>query len=229
MNNRNIRIPAAITLLLLLVITIWESYRAHIWETRLTVMIWTILGLISLIMMIVSLLMENRMLLMIGSILGAASLIRPLFMMIKLMSSVSPTQISFITIWANFVERICMIVFHVLLLLSCKERRATFGLYCMAPIIGVLAMLALVIPKERYIPSVSASFLLYSLFFVLAGICLQSESKKTVATQGAGSVGAVQMGSADRIEALGKLKTLLDTGAITQAEFDEKKKQILGL
>ena len=34
---------------------------------------------------------------------------------------------------------------------------------------------------------------------------------------------------ADRIEELTKLKDLLDTGAITQEEFDAKKKQLLGL
>ena len=35
--------------------------------------------------------------------------------------------------------------------------------------------------------------------------------------------------SNDRIEELTKLKDLLDTGAITQEEFDAKKKQILGV
>ena len=35
--------------------------------------------------------------------------------------------------------------------------------------------------------------------------------------------------SNDRIEELTKLKDLLDTGVITQEEFDAKKKQILGV
>lgn len=35
--------------------------------------------------------------------------------------------------------------------------------------------------------------------------------------------------SGNRVEQLAKLKELLDCGAITQEEFDEKKKQILGL
>ena len=35
--------------------------------------------------------------------------------------------------------------------------------------------------------------------------------------------------SNDRIEELAKLKDLLDTGVITQEEFDAKKKQILGV
>ena len=34
---------------------------------------------------------------------------------------------------------------------------------------------------------------------------------------------------ADRIEELTKLKELLDAGAITQEEFDAKKKQMLGV
>lgn len=41
-------------------------------------------------------------------------------------------------------------------------------------------------------------------------------------------VSQIQNGTNDQIEKLTKLKSLLDSGAITQEEFDNKKKQLLG-
>ena len=60
---------------------------------------------------------------------------------------------------------------------------------------------------------------------VLAGHVMQGEAPQSAPAQLAA---AATVDPSDRIEKLMKLKALLDAGALTQEEFEEKKKQILG-
>ncbi len=78
-----------------------------------------------------------------------------------------------------------------------------------------------------------AGFWLYSLFFVILvvmGILAVRKTTAVISAQYTETVPSVQRESSmDRTEEIRKYKELLDSGAITQEEFDAKKKQLLGL
>lgn len=66
------------------------------------------------------------------------------------------------------------------------------------------------------------ALLLGAIMVAFASVAKPMRAKKKALTVNASS-------ASDRLERLEKLKNLLDNGAITQAEFDEKKKQILNI
>lgn len=72
----------------------------------------------------------------------------------------------------------------------------------------------------------STEFFLYSMPMILACMVLQNAPQTQTAKI---KQPAIAQKTDNRIEELTKLKDLLDTGVISQEEFDAKKKQILGV
>lgn len=61
--------------------------------------------------------------------------------------------------------------------------------------------------------------------YVLAGFAFEAMPSKASAK----ALGATQSSAADKIQRMENLQNLLEKGIITQEEFDEKKKQLLGV
>ena len=88
-----------------------------------------------------------------------------------------------------------------------------------------------VVEKLSYILSQIRSIVLTGCvpFVALVGMVLGNSSKEFADNPTSSNTTTLPQNAAGSSEKLIQLKTLLDTGAITQEEFNEKKKQILGL
>ena len=82
------------------------------------------------------------------------------------------------------------------------------------------------INTSSYIPLIIGVFLVIGYNFSLKYL---PDMNLSLGEVGVSSNSSVALNEAERMEALSKCKALLDSGVITQEEFDAKKKQLLGL
>ena len=97
------------------------------------------------------------------------------------------------------------------------KNKKTVIVACVVSGVEIVAVLLM-----RYIPS--TVIIVISLVLSIGILLLSPRMKKQQNRTNA----EIAHTKSNRIENLTKLKELLDSGAITQEEFDEKKKQILG-
>lgn len=125
----------------------------------------------------------------------------------------------------NIIYYVLGILSFVLLMCAVGKKRFALKL-CIAAAIAMLSSIIVYwISIGHYSPSVKAIFiyLVHVAPIVLSGLVLKNEpvKKRSSATATQPSVNQNEM--------LSRLKSLLDEGVISQEEFDEKKKQLLGL
>jgi hypothetical protein len=121
----------------------------------------------------------------------------------------------------------------VMLLLACINRKngKFFGIAAAAIRIVHLIILLVINSGNQYFATgrIILNYLLFAIGAALLGIASDSfEAKPHVAAVASPST-PPPIDTSDRIEKLTKLKALLDSGIITQEEFDAKKKELLGL
>lgn len=116
------------------------------------------------------------------------------------------------------------ILSYILLMCAVGKKQSALKLCIAATIIAISATVVNWIAYST-VPTIKIIFnlLIRTLPIVLSGLILKNTPVKK-----RNSATATQP-SVSKVEALTKLKSLLDAGAISQEEFDAKKKQLLGL
>ena len=169
-------------------------------------------------LVIISLLTSSRQLIAVGIIMLALSLTLCFFLPVNS----SPLRVSWILL---------QIGAYLMLAFGFFQNKHTKQFVFLASVIFLLSSILFVLSWGRF-SYAGANHDIYDYFkekhmlpcisFYLAAISLDNRSKDKSGSK------ALSNSSNNRIERLIKLKELLDMGAITQEEFNGKKKQILG-
>lgn len=173
--------------------------------------LWNVILTLGFILMAVGTLLGNTKLLSLGA-------------SIELALSVDSVIRVFTNYYDNYVNPLlfCVrIAFWLLFIIACAKSSKAITLCGVAVVIYIIGYLAITgrLAVEGIVECVAIAF---------SGIALKGSFKSLVTN----SPPSVQRNNAlptNQYENLTKLKELLDAGAITQEEFDEKKTQILGL
>lgn len=171
-------------------------------------------------LVIISVLTSSRQLIAVGIIMLALTPTRSFISAITISSNPLRSSIGLLKIGA-----------YIILALGFFQKKRTKQFAFLASVIFILYSILEVVSWNRF-SDYGAIYDIYKRFndsyafpcisFYLAAVSLDDCSKDESSSK------ALSNPSNDRIERLTKLKELLDMGAITQEEFNGKKKQILG-
>ena len=175
-----------------------------------------IVSAIGAVMMAVSMLLGMRQVFMVGAGFQAVScLVKLLFSRIG-----TPAQDT-----VNIISCVLLLAGYVFIALAIQEKKNKTIYEILSIALFLIGCIASQIALYGKVSGDNIAFALEG--FVLIAIVLenvpQAQTTKTVKQP------PKTAKSDNRIEELTKLKDLLDTGVITQEEFDAKKKQILGV
>ena len=183
----------------------------------------TLVSYVSSIMIAVALVTSNGMLVVIGcGINGFVSAVRVIYPILI------GVHVSLMGAILNVSTAVC----YILIAVSLFQKKTDTNIIPIAIIIGTAGSflytlmgyatedLALIIWNIASSMKNTISTYIY----LLMSILVLDEKNMPISTKN-----LVSASSKNPIERITKLKELLDTGAITQEEFDEKKKQLLGL
>lgn len=133
-----------------------------------------------------------------------------------------------------FIPGILFLVFWVLLFVAGLNPKSTKKLGIAAGIIAVVSFLCglisnLIVNGSPGMPFTGFLYYLAGIVGALMiGLSAPDNAAKEIPANAASKATMVEKNYESQIDRLTKLKSLLDSGAITQEEFDQKKKQILG-
>jgi hypothetical protein len=133
-----------------------------------------------------------------------------------------------------FIPAILFLVIWVLLLVAGLNPKSTKKLGIAAGIIAAVRFLFSLIINlivDGLLGLTFTGFLSYLALIVgalMIGLSASDNAAKEIPATAASKATMVEKNSESQIDRLTKLKSLLDSGVITQEEFDQKKKQILG-
>jgi len=133
-----------------------------------------------------------------------------------------------------FIPAILFLVIWVLLLIASLNPKLTKKLGIAAGIIAAVRFLFSLISNLIVNGSLGLTFTGFLSYLALIvgalmiGLSATDNAAKEISATAASKATLVEKNSETQIDRLTKLKSLLDNGVITQEEFDQKKKQILG-
>ncbi len=133
-----------------------------------------------------------------------------------------------------FIPAILFLVIWVLLLIASLNPKLTKKLGIAAGIIAAVRFLFSLISNLIVYGSLGLTFTGFLSYLALIvgalmiGLSATDNAAKEISATAASKATLVEKNSETQIDRLTKLKSLLDNGVITQEEFDQKKKQILG-
>ena len=182
-----------------------------------------IVSAIGAVMMAVSMLLGMRQVFMVGAGFQAVScLVKLLFSRIG-----TPAQDT-----VNIISCVLLLAGYVFIALAIQEKKNKTIYEILSIALFLIGCIASQIADYGEVSASSIAFALED-FALIAGpillACIVFENVPQAQTTKTVKQPPKTAKSDNRIEELTKLKDLLDTGVITQEEFDAKKKQILGV
>lgn len=191
---------------------------------------WDLIGVVGNIFVVIALLTATPILSTVGFALWSSGILYALVGNFEwILHGALPFDL--VIVWV-----VSLVLLVLLMIAGIKPKSAkTLGL--IATILAVVRLVALVIGDVTRGHEITASRILWGLLFtagtLLLGLTYDSFSKKAVVSKAAvtqnSNVSAQGIFEDSNVEKLMRLKSFLDEGVLTQEEFDEKKKQILGL
>ena len=184
---------------------------------------WNLFPLIGAALIAVSMFVSVPALTAIGSALYGVGAIRTLILYIGyLQDSRFPKRF--------FIPAILFLVMWVLLLVAGINPKSTKKLGIAAGIIATVRFLFSLISNLIASGSLGLTFTDLALIVgaLMIGLSASDNTGKEIPAIATSKTAVVEKNSENQIDRLTKLKSLLDSGVLTQEEFDQKKKQILG-
>lgn len=189
---------------------------------------WNLFSMIGAALIAVSMFVSVPALTAIGSALYGVGAIRTLILYFGYMQYSSFPKMT-------FIPAILFLVIWVLLLIASLNPKLTKKLGIAAGIIAAVRFLFSLI--SSLIVNGSLGLITFTGFLsplalivgaLMIGLSATDNAAKEISATAASKATLVEKNSETQIDRLTKLKSLLDNGVITQEEFDQKKKQILG-
>ncbi|MBQ5953671.1 MAG: SHOCT domain-containing protein [Lachnospiraceae bacterium] len=191
--------------------------------------VWSLLPLAGAVLIAASMFMSTSILTTVGSALYLVSAVKSLITYINYSSGDHHYYSKLVVLFA-----VMYLAIWVCLLIAGINAKSTKSMGIIAGVIAAVRFIVIVISNlvfARYLGLTFTGFLSY--FVIIAGAFLiglsaeKIEIKKEPASASNGKA-PIQAKTYNTIERLTKLKSLLDSGVITQEEFESKKKQIMG-
>ena len=190
---------------------------------------WDLIGVVGSIFVVIALLTATPILSTVGFALWSSGILCTLVGNFEwILHGALPFDL--VIVW------VVSLVFYVLLMIAGIKPKSAKTLGLIATILAVVRLVAHVIRNVIEGYGITATSILRGLLLIagtlLLGLTYDSFSKKAVVSKAAvtqnSNVSAQGIFEDSNVEKLMRLKSFLDEGVITQEEFDEKKKQILG-
>lgn len=192
--------------------------------------IWSFLSPLGYFLIAISLFASLQFLTTFGAIVAAVNEIRNIIIILRIVLYVPESM------WSDYIDYISIqnpklflaievaAVLYLLFLAICGlSRKAAKILGILSGVIRAISyVVSIGLGQSQLTPLGAVYVVLFVIGAILLGIAFSANEGKA-----APAVGTVSAGS-DKIEQLTRLKSLLDMGALTQEEFEEKKRQILG-